>query len=92
MDDELEQTRKVIEFAEEALSRVGTDLLVNPKDIESPQVKCGDCAYYKTPKCTFANMAGYIKKKDYRCAEFYPDRHIQRDKKRKRKITQKRVE
>jgi hypothetical protein len=92
MVDESEETKKVIKFTEETLARVGTDLLVNPKEIEPPKVKCGDCAYYKTPKCTFENVAGYIKKKDYRCADFYPDRHIARDKLRKRKIVQKRVE
>ena len=92
MDEKIEQTKKIVEFTEEALSRLGTDLLVNPKDINPPKVKCGDCAYYKTPKCTFENVAGYIKKKDYRCVDFYPDRHIARDKLRKHKARQERVE
>ena len=58
--------------------------------IENYKGVCGNCAFYKTPKCTFENMAGYIKKKDGACADFFPDRHIER-KKLRRKV-QKRVE
>jgi len=85
-----EENQKVIDFTEKALERVETELLINPRNIEPPQVRCGDCAYYKTPKCTFENMAGYIKKKDGACADFFLDRHIGR-KKLRRKV-QKRVE
>jgi len=53
---------------------------------------CGQCAFYKTPKCLSVSSEGYIKKTDFACCDFYVDRHISRGKLRKRKIVQKRVE
>lgn len=62
----------------------------DPDKIEENQLtKCGDCAYYKTPKCLFQDQEGYIKKPDVGCSDFYFDRHLiskQSLKRKKRKI------
>jgi hypothetical protein len=63
------------------------ETLPNP---ELPKNTCGECSYYKTPRCFHANYNNVITKKDQACREFYPDRHIPRDGLKKGKTVQKR--
>jgi len=57
-----------------------------------PQNTCGQCSAYKTPFCVFANYQGVIAKKDQCCGSFYPDRHIPRDRLKKPRVVQRKVE
>jgi len=57
-----------------------------------PNNACGQCSFYKTPKCTYEYYVAYITKKDSCCADFFPDRHIPRNKLKKPRVVQKRVE
>lgn len=50
--------------------------LVNP----NPDIKCGNCSYYKTPFCTFVSSQNVIEKRDPGCLDFHLDRHIRLEK------------
>jgi hypothetical protein len=43
-----------------------------------PTKTCGFCAYYKTPKCLWADQEGHIKKTDVACSDFFLDRHLRK--------------
>jgi len=90
--DEVEQCRQLLRQIPDvlALGSILYDLGIGKQRF--PNNTCGQCSFYKTPKCLFAYYNDVITKKDTCCPEFYPDRHIPRDKLKKPRVVQKRVE
>ena len=94
MEEELEQVRTILR-SDWSKDLMGYEILMRKLaegKTELPDNACGQCAAYKTPFCLFSNFNDVITKKDRACASFYPDRHIPREKLKKKRIVQRRVE
>lgn len=88
MSEELEQIKMILR-SDWSKDLMGYEITMRSLCIgrEPPKNPCGECSAYKTPFCTFAQYNDVIHKKDRACVDFYPDRHIPREKlKRKRVI------
>ena len=92
--EQLEQIKALLK-SDNAKDLMGYEVMMRDlaKDKElAPKNTCGQCAAYKIPFCSFANRNDVIQKSDLCCVDFYPDRHIPRDKLKKPRVVQRRVE
>jgi hypothetical protein len=92
--EELEQVKTILR-SDWAKDLMGYEIMMQDLAKDKtwrPKNTCGQCSAYKTPFCAFQNYRDVIKKSDQCCIDFYPDRHIQRDKLKKPRIVQRRVE
>lgn len=83
-EEYLERNQKFIDL----FANVEIEPAARPKE---PEVKCGDCAAYKTWFCTRSGNEGYNFKKDAACCMFQFDRHLAMNKKKKVKKVMKRL-